>query len=83
MALSIAVDPCIDMDKVSDKAWNGALEENVIAEDDMLADDLALVLLTHHWKLDTGQTFPSPFLIWSKQILNLYKCIPAEIEFLS
>ena len=48
MALSIAVDPCIDMDKVSDKAWNGALEENVIAEDDMLADDLALVLLTHY-----------------------------------
>ena len=48
MALSIAVNPCIHTDKVSDKAWNGAFEENVISKDDMLADDLALVLLTHH-----------------------------------
>ena len=48
MALSIAVNPCIDMDKVSDKAGNGALEENVVAKDDVLADDLALILLTHN-----------------------------------
>ena len=48
MTLSIAVNPCIDMDKVSDKAGNGALEENIIAKDDVLADDLALILLTHN-----------------------------------
>ena len=48
MTLSIAVNPCIDMDKVSDKAGNGALEENIVAKDDVLADDLALILLTHN-----------------------------------
>ena len=52
MALSIAVNPCIHMDKVSDKAWNGALEENVVAKDDVLAYDLALILLTHDCKLN-------------------------------
>ena len=48
MTLSIAVNPCIDMDKVSDEAGNGALEENIVAKDDVLADDLALILLTHN-----------------------------------
>ena len=48
MALSIAVNPCIHMDKVSDKAWNGALEENIVAKDDVLADYLALIILTHN-----------------------------------
>ena len=48
MALSIAVNPCIHMDKVSDKTWNGALEENIVAKDNVLADDLALILLTHN-----------------------------------
>ena len=52
MALSIAVDPCIDMDKVSDKAWNGALEENSVSEENMLTADLTLVLMAHHWKID-------------------------------
>ena len=52
MALSIAVNPCIHVDKVRDKAWNGALEENVVAKDDVLAYDLALILLTHDCKLN-------------------------------
>ena len=52
MALSIAVNPCIHVDKVRDKAWNGALEENVISKDDVLTDDLTLILLTHDCKLN-------------------------------
>ena len=48
MTLGIAVNPSIHLNKVSDKAWDRTLEENIIAKDDVLADDLALILLTHH-----------------------------------
>ena len=48
MTLGIAVNPSIHLNKVSDKAWDRALEENIIAKDDVLADNLALILLTHH-----------------------------------
>ena len=58
MTLGIAVNPSIHLNKVSDKAWDRALEENIIAKDHVLADDLALILLTHHWKQDLDKTVP-------------------------
>ena len=44
--------PRLHLHKVSNKAWNGALEENSVSEENMLTANLTLVLMAHHWKID-------------------------------
>ena len=47
--------PRLHLHKVSNKAWNGALEENSISEENMLTANLTLVLMAHHCKIDQGE----------------------------
>ena len=47
--LGIIVKPSSDRDKIWDKAWNGAFEDCIVADYDMLAKYLALIVLSDNW----------------------------------
>ena len=73
-SICFIVNPGLDWDKVSDKTGDGALEDGIIAQDDMLIADFNQVLLKNHWKQsniswqESGKLFPD-FQIHSLNVL--------------
>ena len=50
MLSSFTVKPGLHINKISYKAWNGTLEEDIIAKQDMFAAYLGLIILANNWK---------------------------------
>ena len=50
MLSSFTVKPGLDVNKISYKAWNGTLEEDIIAKQDVFAAYLGLIILANNWK---------------------------------
>ena len=50
MLSSFTVKPRLHIDKISYKAWNGTLEEDIIAKQDVLTAYLGLIILANNWK---------------------------------
>ena len=50
-SISLRVDPWVNKNKVSDKAWDWAFEYCIIADNDNLTKYVNLKMLTCHWKL--------------------------------
>jgi hypothetical protein len=55
MLCCLAVNPSLYIDKVSDKAWDVTLEEDIISKQDVLAVDLTLVIVADNWKEYRGE----------------------------